>query len=348
VSNLTIPNTDCFRWPRRFALLTACITFPLIWVGGLVTTQDAGMAVPDWPSTYGYNMFSYPISTWWSGPWDLFIEHGHRLLGSLAGLSTLFLLASVWLTKQPMWVRHAALIALVLVVAQGALGGIRVLASDRQIAKIHGCVGPAFFAFIVGYWGTLIPSGSKPLAEVSAYGTRRLRFARFGAIIAGMAYLQLVVGAHMRHIAVDAPVGQFKHLVWVHIGLAIGVWLASIGLVLMSHRLDRSMKQWGILVAGLISLQVCLGIGTWCFKYGVPWWFNQSSQFAGFIVEAKSMWQANVVTAHVAMGSLIVASSVLLVVRAAKATAAEGADKRASIVKGSDRIVGQEVEPCLR
>ena len=68
------------RWPHRLAVLLCCATFPLIWVGGLVTTYDAGMAVPDWPTTYGYNMFSYPLETWLYGPWDLFIEHGHRLL----------------------------------------------------------------------------------------------------------------------------------------------------------------------------------------------------------------------------------------------------------------------------
>ena len=67
-------------WPHRAAVLLVCATFPLIWVGGLVTTTQAGMAVPDWPNTYGYNLFLYPWQTWLFGPWDLFIEHGHRLL----------------------------------------------------------------------------------------------------------------------------------------------------------------------------------------------------------------------------------------------------------------------------
>ncbi len=72
--------------PHRWAVALACATFPLIWAGGLVTTYDAGMAVPDWPSTFGYNLFLYPWTTWFFGPWDLFIEHGHRLLGALVGL----------------------------------------------------------------------------------------------------------------------------------------------------------------------------------------------------------------------------------------------------------------------
>ncbi len=66
-------------------MLLVCATFPLIWIGGLVTTYDAGMAVPDWPNTYGYNLFLYPWQTWVSGPWNLFIEHGHRLFGAVVG-----------------------------------------------------------------------------------------------------------------------------------------------------------------------------------------------------------------------------------------------------------------------
>ena len=73
-------------------MVLACATFPLVWVGGLVTTTDAGMAVPDWPSTYGYNLFLYPWQTWLAGPWDLFVEHGHRLLASAVGMLTIGLL----------------------------------------------------------------------------------------------------------------------------------------------------------------------------------------------------------------------------------------------------------------
>ena len=86
MTSLPDSKTEHPKWVHRCAILLACTTFPLIWVGGLVTTYDAGMAVPDWPNTYGYNMFLYPPTTWLSGPWDLLIEHGHRLLGSLAGL----------------------------------------------------------------------------------------------------------------------------------------------------------------------------------------------------------------------------------------------------------------------
>src|SRR6187399_93386 len=84
------------HWPHRLAVALALVTFPLIWVGGLVTTYDAGMAVPDWPGTYGYNLLRYPWQTWIAGPWDLFIEHGHRLLGATAGVLTIGFVIAVF------------------------------------------------------------------------------------------------------------------------------------------------------------------------------------------------------------------------------------------------------------
>src|SRR3954453_2556847 len=83
-------------WPHRLAVVLAAATFPLLWVGGLVTTTKAGMAVPDWPSTYGYNLFLYPWETWLYGPGDLFIEHGHRLFAALVGLLTIVLVVLTW------------------------------------------------------------------------------------------------------------------------------------------------------------------------------------------------------------------------------------------------------------
>ena len=85
-------------------MVLACATFPLVWVGGLVTTTDAGMAVPDWPNTYGYNLFLYPWQTWLSGPWDLFVEHGHRLLAASVGMITIGLLVVLLRLEERRWV----------------------------------------------------------------------------------------------------------------------------------------------------------------------------------------------------------------------------------------------------
>src|SRR5689334_24375495 len=131
-------------WAHRLVVALALVTFPLIWVGGLVTTYDAGMAVPDWPGTYGYNLLLYPWTTWVAGPWDLFIEHGHRLLGATAGLLTIGFVIAVFALDRRLSMRFLAIGALALVLAQGVLGGGRVLFDARHIALIHGCVGPLF------------------------------------------------------------------------------------------------------------------------------------------------------------------------------------------------------------
>src|SRR6186997_3292137 len=100
--NDAAPNTTS-PWPHRWAVVLCCATFPLIWVGALVTTYDAGMAVPDWPSTYGYNLFAYPWQTWLFGPFDLFVEHGHRLLGAAVGFLTIAFVVLVFCRDRRPW-----------------------------------------------------------------------------------------------------------------------------------------------------------------------------------------------------------------------------------------------------
>src|SRR5262245_12166374 len=179
-------------WPQRLAVALALVTFPLIWVGGLVTTYDAGMAVPDWPGTYGYNLLRYPWQTWLAGPWDLFIEHGHRLLGATAGLLAIALVAAVLYTDRRRWLIAASIGALALVIFQGLLGGARVVFDARLVAMIHGCVGPLFFAYLAGLvvvtssWWASAPDLSAPSGA---------RLVRAAWTTAAIVYLQLVLGA---------------------------------------------------------------------------------------------------------------------------------------------------------
>ncbi|MCI0748825.1 MAG: COX15/CtaA family protein [Verrucomicrobia subdivision 3 bacterium] len=81
------------RWLHRLAVLTATATLFLICVGGLVTSHGVGMSVPDWPTTYGYNMFAFPFSKWIGG---VFYEHSHRLVASVVGLVTAILASWIW------------------------------------------------------------------------------------------------------------------------------------------------------------------------------------------------------------------------------------------------------------
>jgi cytochrome c oxidase assembly protein subunit 15 len=111
------------RWLHRFAVLTAAATLVLIGIGGLVTSHEAGLAVPDWPTSYGYNMFLFPPSYWIGG---VFYEHSHRLLASLVGLLTTILAVWLWLKESRSWMRWLGVMAFFAVVLQGVLGGLRV------------------------------------------------------------------------------------------------------------------------------------------------------------------------------------------------------------------------------
>lgn len=132
-------------WLHRFAVLTAIITFLLLGLGGLVTSHEAGMSVPDWPTSYGYNMFALPIKFWHGGA---FFEHTHRLLASAVGLLTTVLAVWLWLKDPRQWMKWLGVIAFVLVVAQGILGGLRVVLSEAQLGIIHGVVGQSFFILL--------------------------------------------------------------------------------------------------------------------------------------------------------------------------------------------------------
>src|SRR5262245_28218532 len=123
----TSPSTAAASpWPHRWAVALACATFPLLWVGGLVTTTDAGMAWHDWPSPYGYNLLLYTWQTWIAGPWDIFVEHGHRLIAATVGMITIGLVIVLWRNESRRWVRGLGVCALALVITQGIMGGLRV------------------------------------------------------------------------------------------------------------------------------------------------------------------------------------------------------------------------------
>jgi cytochrome c oxidase assembly protein subunit 15 len=304
-----IEKNNSSRWPYRIAVLLAAVVFPLIWVGGLVTTYDAGMAVPDWPGTYGYNMFLYPIETWLSGPFDLLVEHGHRLLGSLAGLIAIALLVTTWKLESRRWVKWFSLGLLLLVIGQGVLGGMRVLLDARTLAKIHGCIGPAFFASVVAF--CVVTSNwwfSRARDAVSQSKTKPL--AIFAGVMLLIAFGQLVFGAFLRHVAVTASPGQYRMLIVLHVSTAILILLGTMiqwsrirGSVWQSVGLRRSAN---VLLA-LVVCQFMLGLGTWIVKFGWPVWFENMTFAATFVVGEKTFFQMNLITAHQALGSLILA-----------------------------------------
>jgi heme a synthase len=305
------------RWPHRLAVVLVCATFPLIWVGGLVTSYDAGMAVPDWPSTYGYNLFLYPWTTWIAGPWDLFIEHGHRLLGALVGMLTIALVVVTWRCDDRRWLRWLAVGALLLVIAQGMLGGARVLIDARQLAKIHGCVGPAFFALATALAVFTSRVWRQGPSLTPSAGAGKLH--RLAALTAALAYVQLILGANLRHIAVTASVTEFRAAVLFHIAGALVVAIHVVLLVacvLRGFRREAALRRPALVLAGLIVAQIALGLGSWVVKYSLPASLEGVTLLTCFTIEAKGMLQAFTVTAHTAGGSLILAMAVMLALRA--------------------------------
>src|ERR671919_491609 len=134
------------KWLNRFAWLTCIATLLLICSGGMVTSKNVGLAVPDWPTTFGYNMFLFPISKWVGG---ILFEHTHRLMGSLVGFLTIIIAVWLWLREDRRWVRNLGVIAVVGVILQGILGGLRVTMMKDQIGIFHACVAQAFLGLLV-------------------------------------------------------------------------------------------------------------------------------------------------------------------------------------------------------
>ena len=308
------------RWPHRIGCLLVCTIFPLILVGNLVTTTDAGMAVPDWPNTYGYNLFLYPYREWFFGPWDLFVEHGHRLLGSLAGLISIVLVVATYRSSSRVWVKHLSAFVLGLVVFQGVLGGVRVVFDERFIAKIHGCVGPLFFASSVLF--CVVTSrwwSNSESAAVDVRGWFASWIPKLAVFMLLVSFCQLALGAFIRHIDDMASPKQFTLLVAMHILTAVLLVAGTLLQFALTRRSD--LKRMGLkgsinILMLLILVQFSLGLGTWVVKWGWPVWFENYGWAAKFVILEKSFFQVNVVTAHAAVGSLVLAFWTVHAIRA--------------------------------
>jgi cytochrome c oxidase assembly protein subunit 15 len=213
---LTPHDVPCGRWYSVYAAFTALATLGLIALGGLVTSHGAGMAVPDWPTTYGYNMFLFPISKWVGG---IFYEHTHRLYASAVGLLTVIL--AVWAQllarasrgREPRLTTVARLswVALGLVVVQGVLGGLRVNLMQDEIGIVHAALAQVFWvllailALVASPWWRRwrqISGGARDWKRaLSAY--------RWVVAATVVIFAQLLLGAAMRHQHAGLAVPDF-------------------------------------------------------------------------------------------------------------------------------------------
>ncbi|QDV27941.1 COX15/CtaA family protein [Aureliella helgolandensis] len=304
------------RIVHALAVVLTISVFPLIWVGGLVTTYDAGMAVPDWPGTYGWNMFAYPASTWLYGPFDLLVEHSHRLLASLAGFLSIGLLLAAWAWEQRRWFRWWCAGVLLAIIAQGALGGARVLFDQRTFAMIHGCTGPLFFAIATAT--AVMSSRWWRVRELGAPRRTGPWGVRLSTSLVVISYLQLVMGAQLRHVTGAMSNRAFMGYVHTHLSLAALVFLLTVALfavVGLSRLPPGAVRRPVYVLALLVLVQIVLGIGTWVVNYALPW-PEVTESLAGYTILAKGYWESFIVTAHMATGSLIVSLATLTALRA--------------------------------
>src|SRR5437899_887806 len=210
------------KWLNRFAWLTCLAALLLICSGGMVTSKNVGLAVPDWPTTFGYNMFLFPVSKWVGG---ILFEHTHRLMGSVVGFLTIILAAWLWLGEDRQWVRNLGVIALAGVILQGILGGLRVTMMKDEIGVFHACIAQAFLGLLVvialvttNFWRSLMTPDVN-LTVLSSQVSQRLASIKTLAIAITIAiYVQLALGATMRH--------QHRDLAILDFPTANGAWIA--------------------------------------------------------------------------------------------------------------------------
>jgi len=230
----------------------------LIFVGGLVTNTGAGLAVPDWPTTFGYNMFLYPWSQMVGG---IFYEHSHRLIGSIVGLLTIVLATLLWVKESSRMARWLGVTAVGAVIIQGVLGGLRVIliSAGNELALTHGLFAQAFFAITVSL--AVLTSAEwthRPRQVVVADTGAAKRLCR---LTTGCVYLQIFFGGMLTHIGDWTMAHLFcAALVTFH------VWRLAIR-ILRPHSGQVRLVRPVTLLIGLLILQLLLGLGSYVNRF---------------------------------------------------------------------------------
>lgn len=193
-----------------FALLVACSTAVLIFAGGLVTSTESGLSVPDWPNTYGWFMFFFPLEKMVGG---IFYEHSHRLIASTVGFLILVQAIVLWRVEPRAWVRRLGFIALAAVITQGLLGGITVLwYLPKPVSIAHASLAQVVFCLAVTIalatspgWRKGYDQRGRSTEQDPPYDTLARRALWTTAVV----YAQIVVGATMRHNGAGLAIPDF-------------------------------------------------------------------------------------------------------------------------------------------
>jgi cytochrome c oxidase assembly protein subunit 15 len=296
-----VSDEPAVNWTGAFAAVAAVATFFLVIVGGVVTGHEAGLAVVDWPNSYGYNMFLYPLSRMTGG---IYFEHAHRLFGSLVGLTTLVLMVHLLRVEKRGWLKGLSIVAFVMVVVQGILGGLRVtggftsstspeaVAPSLPLAVVHGVFAQIFFAVMVAialFTSTGWRRREAGIVRPSAGTDRAL-----SAALVVLLIVQLMLGAFQRH---------FERGILLHIGMAAVVTVVAVVVGARAWGVRPNvdlLERQGPRLIGLVVLQLMLGVG--------------ALAVTTMAADAPSppAWEVAVTTAHQATGAALLAMAVIV------------------------------------
>jgi len=309
------------KWLNRFAWLTCFATVLLICSGGMVTSKNVGLAVPDWPTTFGYNMFLFPVSKWVGG---ILFEHTHRLMGSVVGFLTIILAVWLWLREHRPWVRSLGVIALGGVILQGILGGLRVTMMKDEIGIFHACIAQAFLGLLV--FIALVTTKFWPALAAQPLNLRKFAPVKILAVAITIAiYAQLGLGATMRHQHRDLSILDFP--------TANGAWIPDTSATALAKinawRDARGLSDvtafqiWLQMAHRFLALIIAIGVIAFCLRVwrDAPrcvalkrlsiWWVTLvTCQIA---LGAWTIWSnkaADIATAHVAVGAIMLSFGV--------------------------------------
>jgi cytochrome c oxidase assembly protein subunit 15 len=291
-------------WLHRYARLLVAATLVLVAAGGLVTSTQSGLSVPDWPNTYGYNMFTFPAEKMVGG---ILYEHGHRLIASGVGFLTIGLVLVLWRVEPRQWVRRLGVVALGAVIIQGILGGLTVLLLLPDAVSIsHAGLAQIFFCLTVTI--ALVTSAGWRAPSAAPVDDESLR--RRMVALTALVYVQILIGATMRHTGAGLAIPDFPLVfggilppawtfpVAIHFTHRVGALVVT-GLVLANAayiwrrhgaRSELVRPAWLLVLA--VALQVALG--------------------ALVVLSGK---QPAINTLHVATGALVLATSLVITLR---------------------------------
>ncbi len=283
------PSREAPDWTGALARVAVAATFLLLVAGGLVTSNQAGLAVVDWPNSYGYNMFLYPFARMTGG---IYYEHAHRLLGALVGLTTVTLAVHLAQVETRGWVKRMGIVAVVLVIVQGILGGLRVTAKSIDLAVVHGVTAQVFLSLLVAIAVVVTRTWRSDRAPLTSTRTESDRWIAGVAVAALL--LQIVFGAIQRHLAA----GLMLHIVsaFVVSALTIAAGARAWGF----YPSEANLKRAGLTVIHLTAAQLALGFCAWIAR---------GAATSGSL---SSEWKVVLTTMHQGTGALLLASTVTL------------------------------------